>query len=89
MGSVVDTYDALTNLSEQIKARAEADILEARYISGFETTRSLEPESVKIVRAVKEAVEVAFDDHEIAYLVADSLSIRDPLRRYHPISQRG
>jgi hypothetical protein len=35
---------------------------------------------VKIVVAVKEVVEDSFDDHEVVYLQADSLSIRDFLR---------
>ena len=72
----MNAYDALSAIASDIKASAESELLLERYLSGFETAKALEPESVKIVVAVKEVIEDALDDHENAYLQADSLSIQ-------------
>jgi hypothetical protein len=79
-GSVIDAVAGLGEGAKQIRVYGEAWNLQARCLSAFETANALEPESVKIVLAVKEVVEDSFNDHEVVYLQADSLSIRDFLR---------
>lgn len=85
--SYVDVAETLQKLadkieenSKQLKEAGEADVLQQRYLGVFETAKYLEPQSVKIVVAVKEVLEDTFDDHEVTYLQADSASIRDFLR---------
>jgi hypothetical protein len=70
----------LQKASTEIKKKSEAALLQQRFLGAMEHARKLEPQSVQIVVAVKEALEDAFDDHEVAYLQADSASIRDFLR---------
>jgi hypothetical protein len=76
----IDTYSALRQVAQQLRAANAAENLRLRYLSGLETAKGLAPESVKIVVAVKEVVEDSFDDHELVHLQADSLSIREFLR---------
>ncbi|ETI28656.1 hypothetical protein G647_01107 [Cladophialophora carrionii CBS 160.54] len=84
---LLDVTDILQSLADDIAENAkqlnniaEADVLRQRYLGVFETARDLEPESIRIVVAVKEVLEDTFDDHEVTYLQADSASIRDFLR---------
>lgn len=78
--NILQLTDALQGLAGQIREEAETDVLKERYLGVFETAKGLEPQSVRIVAAVKEVLGDAFDDHEVAYLQADSASIRDFLR---------
>jgi hypothetical protein len=78
--SSIDAYQAINRIADQLKAANAAENLRIRYLSGFETAKSLAPESVKIVVAVKEVVENTFDDYEVIHLQADSLAISDFLR---------
>lgn len=73
----LDFMGAIADVAEKIRVQEEANELSSRYLSTLETARGLAPESVKVVVAVKEVVENGFDDHEVTYLTADSLTIRN------------
>ncbi|EXJ64707.1 hypothetical protein A1O7_01045 [Cladophialophora yegresii CBS 114405] len=82
--AVSDILQGLANdikeSAKQLDTIAQTDVLRQRYLGVFETAKDLEPESIRVVVAVKEVLEDTFDDHEVTYLQADSASIRDFLR---------
>jgi hypothetical protein len=66
---------------ESVIAKSEAAKLSARYLSSLVTVdNNLAPETIKTVVAVQEVLERRFDDHEVTYLQADSLAIKEFLR---------
>jgi hypothetical protein len=77
---LVEMYQEVQAKERAAREQVRAANLRERYLSGFQTAKGLEVESVKIVVATKEVVENEFDDHELVHLQADSLSIRDFLR---------
>lgn len=77
VSAAAELMSAIEEVATKIKDRAEADLLSKRYLEGLETARGLAPESVRIVTAIQEVIEDTVDDHEVTFLRAKTLSIRD------------
>lgn len=72
-----DLQNTIDAIEKRIKDEAIAAKMFARYLSDLETSNGLSLESIRITTAVKEIVEDAFDDFELAYLRADSMVMRE------------
>ncbi|KAL7929141.1 hypothetical protein V8C35DRAFT_316357 [Trichoderma chlorosporum] len=70
-------FDVLKDVGEEVKQSEESNAIRSRFLSTIETAQTLEPESIKIVAAVKEVIENAIDDTNITYIRAEAMSIRD------------
>lgn len=72
-----DLQNSIDAIEKRIKDEAIAANMFARYLSSLETSSGLSLESIRITTVVKEIVEDAFDDFELAYLRADSMMTRE------------
>lgn len=70
----------IMDILDKLQDRAEANAISKRWLAGLETAKGLAPESVRIVAAVQEIVQNAFEKHEQRSVEADNHVTADFLR---------
>lgn len=68
--------NAIDKAAANIKDRAETAKMSVRYLSGLITAEGLAPESIRVVVAVKEAIENSLDGQEVIRLQAEINAVR-------------
>ncbi|KEQ68175.1 hypothetical protein M436DRAFT_68383 [Aureobasidium namibiae CBS 147.97] len=71
-GAVLSIATFVFNLVADIQDREETNEIAQRHLSGFDAATGLQPESIRIVAAVKQIVERGFDQHELRSINAES-----------------
>ncbi|THY35958.1 hypothetical protein D6D01_00836 [Aureobasidium pullulans] len=87
-GAILAIATMIFNLVSELQDRAETNEIAQRHLQGLDTATGLQPESIRIVAAVKQIVERGFDQHELRSINAEgSVTVEFLSKTIIPLAQ--